>query len=226
MFDEWRSTQDPASWPEPPEGDGRTAMLIPGFLAGDPSLSRMAKWLRSGDHTLVRSGIRWNVACLEDTVTAVEAKLEEAVEADGGRRALVVGQSRGGAVGRILAVRRPDLIETLVTLGSPLRSQTDVHPRVWLGIGLVSGLGTIGVPGMLTTECANGKCCSRSRTEFNVPFPDDVRFLSMYSKGDTIVKFEACLDPGAEHIEIESSHLGMGVDSAVWRILSEELKEG
>ena len=65
MFDEWRSTQDPASWPEPPHGDGRTAMLIPGFLAGDPSLSRMAKWLRSGDHTLVRSGIRWNVAGLE-----------------------------------------------------------------------------------------------------------------------------------------------------------------
>lgn len=75
MFDEWRSTQDPASWPEPPQGDGRTAMLIPGFLAGDPSLSRMAKWLRSGDHTLVRSGIRWNVACLEDTVTAVESRL-------------------------------------------------------------------------------------------------------------------------------------------------------
>ena len=96
-------------------------MLIPGFLAGDPSLSRMAKWLRSGDHTLVRSGIRWNVACLEDTVTAVESRLEEAVEADGGRRALVVGQSRGGAVGRILAVRRPALIESLLTLGSPLR---------------------------------------------------------------------------------------------------------
>ncbi|HNG56126.1 MAG TPA: hypothetical protein PLX70_01645, partial [Solirubrobacterales bacterium] len=61
LFDEWASTLDPSRWPEPPEGDGRPAMLIPGFLAGDPSLSNMARWLKRGDWNMTRSGINWNV---------------------------------------------------------------------------------------------------------------------------------------------------------------------
>lgn len=224
MVDEWRSTRNQAAWPEPPNGEGRPATLIPGFLAGDPSLTRMAKWLRSGDHELVRSGIRWNVDCMAKTVNSVERRLERAVDADG-RRALVVGQSRGGAIGKVLAIRRPDLVETLVTLGSPLRNQTDVHPRVWASIGIVGGLGTAGVPGLLSRECMNGECCRQARGEFYRRFPEDVRFISFYSKGDTVVRYEACLDRAAEHIEVESSHLGMGVDAALWKLFAAELNK-
>jgi len=222
MLGEWQSTRHQSSWPEPPRGDGRPVTLIPGFLAGDPSLTRMAKWLRTGDWELVRSGIRWNVDCMEKTVSAVERRLEVAVGRDG-RKALVVGQSRGGAIGKVLAIRRPDLIETLVTLGSPLRSQTDVHPRVWPSIGIVGGLGTVGVPGLLSRECMNGDCCRTARAEFLRRFPEDVRFMSFYSRSDTVVKYEACLDRAAEHIEVDSSHLGMGVDVRLWRILAAEL---
>ncbi|MDQ2700504.1 MAG: alpha/beta hydrolase [Actinomycetota bacterium] len=222
MLDEWRSTSRSSGWPDPPEGDGRPATLIPGFLAGDPSLTRMAKWLRGGEFSLVRSGIRWNVDCMEKTVAAVEMRLEQAVERDG-RRALVVGQSRGGVIGKVLAIRRPDLIETLVTLGSPLRSQTAVHPHVWPSIGLVGGLGSAGVPGLLTTSCVDGDCCRQARGDLGLRFPGDVRFISFYSKNDSVVRYEACLDPAAEQIEIESSHLGMGIDTRVWKILAGEL---
>ena len=224
MLDEWRSTSDRQSWPAPPDGRGRPATLIPGFLAGDPSLTRMAKWLSRGDYALVRSGIRWNVDCMEKTVRSVEARLERAVEQDG-RRALVIGQSRGGAIGKVLAIRRPDLVDTLVTLGSPLRNQTAVHPHVWPSIGLVGGLGSVGVPGLLTTSCVNGDCCRQARNEFILRFPDDVRFISFYSRNDSVVKYEACLDPAAQQIEIESSHLGMGVDAGVWKILAAELSQ-
>ena len=222
MLGEWASTVHMPHWPAPPRGDGASAILIPGFLAGDPSLTRMARWLKAGDFSLVRSGIRWNVDCLEDTVNSVEKRLEVAVEEEG-RRALVIGQSRGGVVGRVLAVRRPDLVETLVTLGSPLRSQTAVHPPVWLSIGIVGGLGSLGFPGMLSHTCADGDCCRESREAVEAPFPEDVRFISFYSRGDSVVRYEACLDPAAEHVEIASSHLGMGVDATVWRILSRKL---
>ncbi len=222
MLGEWSSTVQEQHWPTPPSGGGASAILIPGFLAGDPSLTRMAKWLKAGDFSLIRSGIRWNVDCLEDTVSSVEARLEAAVEKEG-RRALVIGQSRGGVVGRVLAVRRPDLVETLVTLGSPLRSQTAVHPRVWLSIGMVGGLGSLGVPGLLSHTCSNGDCCRESREQIGAEFPEDVRFISFYSRGDNIVRYESCLDPAAEQVEIASSHLGMGVDAAVWRILSRKL---
>lgn len=221
-MEEWRSTQDEAKWPTPPAGEERPAILIPGFLAGDPSLRRLGKWMRSGNFSTVRSGIRWNVNCMEDTVESVEAKLEEVVDASG-ERAVVVGQSRGGVIGRVLAVRRPDLVDTLVTLGSPLRSQTAVHRRVWLSIGLVGGLGTAGVPGLITLDCHDGDCCRRSRGEFLAPFPEEVRFISFFSKNDTIVKYESCLDPAADQIEVDSTHLGMGVDRDLWKRFTAEL---
>lgn len=155
LFDEWASTLDPSRWPEPPEGDGRPAMLIPGFLAGDPSLSNMARWLKRGDWNMTRSGINWNVNCTQATIEGVEARLRASVEASG-KRALLVGQSRGGAMGKVIAVRNPDLVETLVTLGSPLNDHFNIHPRTWFGIGIIGGLGELGFPGFLSRDCATG----------------------------------------------------------------------
>jgi triacylglycerol lipase len=222
VLSEYRSTRESTTWPKPPSGDGRPAMLIPGFLAGDPSLSRMARWLRSGGYKMARSGVTWNVACMEPTLRGVERRLEAAVQATG-RRALVVGQSRGGVIGRALAVRRPDLVETLVTLGSPVRDQLAVHPHQWVPIGMVVGLGTLGVPGMFRLSCIRGECCARARAELTMPFPEGVGYLGFYSRSDEVVKWEACLDPEAKQVEVSCSHVGMGMDAGVWRRLSGEL---
>jgi triacylglycerol lipase len=119
LLRETLSTRDAQRWPAPPPGDGRPAMLVPGFLAGDPSLARMVRWLRGGGWQTIRPAIRLNVDCMEPAVERLEQRLEAAVVAREGRRTLVIGQSRGGLYGWALAVRRPDLVETLVTLGSP-----------------------------------------------------------------------------------------------------------
>src|SRR3954471_11740061 len=42
-------------------GDGRPVLLIPGFLAGDGSLTTMARWLRANGYRTQRAGIRANV---------------------------------------------------------------------------------------------------------------------------------------------------------------------
>ncbi len=223
LYDEWRSTRDPDTWPEPPQGNDRPAMLIPGFLAGDPSLTPMARWLKQGQWKLTKSGVNWNVNCTQATVEAIEARLESVV-AETGQKALLIGQSRGGAMGKVIAVRRPDLVETLVTLGSPLNDHFDFHPRVWFGIGVIGGLGELGFPGFISRECATGECCKETRIAYSRPFPSEVRFLSFFSRGDNIVRYQACLHGAAEQVEIESSHLGMGLDSEVWVRLSEELQ--
>jgi pimeloyl-ACP methyl ester carboxylesterase len=197
-------------------------MLIPGFMAGDASLTRMAVWLRTGGYTLARSGIQWNTNCMEKTVEELERRLERAVE-QAGRPALLVGQSRGGSIGRALAVLRPDLIDALVTLGSPLLDQLAVKPRVWLSILTVGALGTVGIPGMFSVSCINGDCCARTREATRAPFPDHVRFLSFYSRSDEVVRWQACLDPAAEQLEIDTSHVGMGMAREVWVTLAAEL---
>jgi triacylglycerol lipase len=219
---EFLSTYDSERWPAAPAGEGRPVMLIPGFMAGDQSLTRMAVWLRTGGFVLARSGIRWNSGCLEPTVEAVERRLERAVERTG-KPALVVGQSRGGCIGRVLSVRRPDLVDALVTLGSPLRGQLAVRPRVWPSIVTVGTLGTFGVPGMFSVRCINGSCCARSREELRAPFPESTQFVSIYSPSDEVVRWEACLDPAATQIEVDVSHLGMGMAREVWLTVADQL---
>ena len=222
VVSEWYSTRDRLDWPQPPPGDGAPVMLIPGFLAGDTSLTRMALWLRTGGYVLGRSGIRWNTNCMEPTVQSLELRLERAVERTG-QPALLVGQSRGGSIGRALAVLRPDLVHTLVALGSPLLDQLAVRPRTWPSILGVGVLGTVGLPGMFSLSCFNGDCCARTRRAVAGPFPEAVRFLSFYSRSDEVVRWPACLDPAAEQIEVHTSHVGMGMAREVWSELAATL---
>jgi triacylglycerol lipase len=197
-------------------------MLIPGFLAGDASLTRMALWLRTGGFHLARSGIVWNTRCMQETVERLEERLERTV-AQTGQPALVVGQSRGGSIGRALAVLRPDLVDTLVTLGSPLLDQLAVKPRVWPPIVTVGLLGSLGLPRMFSLSCLRGDCCAGIREAVAGPFPEDVKFLSLYSRSDEVVRWEACLDPAAVHVEVEASHIGMGISRGVWTTVASAL---
>jgi pimeloyl-ACP methyl ester carboxylesterase len=219
---EWWSTRRVDDWPAPPAGDGRPALLIPGFLAGDPSLTRMAAWLRSGDVRTYRSGIVLNVDCMEPLMARLEARAEDVARRTG-RRLLVIGQSRGGTLGRVLAVRRPDLVDTLVTLGSPVRDQLAITPRTELAVRAVSTLGTLGVPGLFSRDCAAGPCCARSRSQTLRAFPGGVRYVSVISERDEIVRPAACADPAAEHVEVSTTHVGMGLDAGVWRALAARL---
>jgi triacylglycerol lipase len=203
-------------------GDGRPVLLIPGFLAGDGTLGTMTRWLRANGYRTRRAGIRLNVACSEEACTRVEERLE-AFAARAGGPVAIVGQSRGGLLAKALAARRPDLVSGIVTLGAPTCSQLSVHPVVLLQIGLVGALGTGRVPGMFSLRCLRGDCCDRFHAELRGPLPNGVRFLSVYSRSDGIVDWRACLDPAAEHAEIEASHCGMAVNAAAYEQVARSL---
>src|SRR5829696_9815362 len=99
-------------------GDGRAVLLIPGFLAGDGSMATMTSWLRANGYHPRRAGIRANVACSEAACARLETRLE-AFAQHVGEPVTIVGQSRGGIFAKALAARRPELVDRIVTLGSP-----------------------------------------------------------------------------------------------------------
>ena len=98
------------------DGRGRPVLLIPGFLAGDGSLSMMAGWLKRTGYRPSRAGIVSNLNCSGVLMPRLEERLERLVELQG-KRAAVVGQSRGGTQAKVLAQRRPDLVCGVVALG-------------------------------------------------------------------------------------------------------------
>ena len=205
-------------------GDGAPVLLIPGFLAGDPSLTTMARWLRRMGYRPCRALMRANVDCTERGLERLEEELERHAEHHG-RKVTIVGQSRGGVMARLLAIRRPDLVDAIVTLGSPLTDQLALHPLVRAQITVVGALGTLGVPGLFGYECLGGECCAQVREQFASPFPAGVGFTSVYSRSDGIVDWRSCLDPAAELVEVRASHIGMAVSAPVYRAIAAALPD-
>jgi triacylglycerol lipase len=209
---------------DPPEApESRAVMLIPGFLTGDQSLRMLGAWLKRSGHRTRRAGMRLNVDCSEAAVSRLQECLERFCH-EQGEPAFVVGQSRGGTFARVLAVRRPDLVRGIVTLGSPHVAPFAVHPVVWVQGAALAALGSIGVPGVASHSCVTGGCCKAFARDLAGEFPSKSRFISVYSRSDGIVSWRACLDPAARHVEVDSTHCGMSVHPDVFDVVERALR--
>lgn len=206
------------------DAGGQPVLLIPGFLAGDDSLGVMTRWLRRTGHYTRKAGIRANVNCSNTAVGLLEERLETMAETRG-QKVAIVGQSRGGNFAKVLAARRPDLVSGIVTLGSPQLHPLALHPLVRMQVYAVGTLGSIGLRGLFKHSCLWGDCCESFWEELQSPLPKGVGYLSVYSRTDGVVDWRVCLDEGAQHHEIRSSHIGMAVNPSAYRAVAGALEE-
>ncbi len=202
-------------------GAGRThpVVLVPGFLAGDVSLTALSAHLRGEGYRTYRSGIRLNARCVLQTGEALERRVEEVADRRG-RRVVLVGHSLGGMLSRNLAGRRPDLVAGLVTLGSPVLAPAAVHTLLRLDIALLHRLQRLGLRSLMGTDCTTGDCAQRSWAQSALPLPGHLPYTAVYSERDGIVDWRACLDPGADHVRVSSSHCGMALDPRVFDVVT------
>ena len=77
----------------------------------------------------------------------------------------IVGHSLGGMLARGLAVRRPDLISGIVTMGSPMLAPGAHHGLLTAGVDVLVRLSRAGVPGLMSEECVAGSCARQSFEE-------------------------------------------------------------
>jgi triacylglycerol lipase len=201
---------------------GQPVLLIPGFLAGDDTLGFMTQWLRRTGHRTRKAGFRSNIDCSEAAVERLAERIEVMAETHG-QKIAIVGQSRGGTLGKVLAVRRPDIVSGVVALGAPILDPLGIHPLVHAQVYAVGALGTLGLRGFFKHSCRNGDCCRSFWEDLEKPVPRGVGFLSIYSRSDGIVKWQACLDPSAAHLEVGASHIGMAVNPDVYRSVADAL---
>ena len=195
-------------------------LLIPGFLAGDASLILLAGWLRRRGHRVRLSGMRINAGCSGRELARLEEVLAEFEEP-----AILIGQSRGGTLARALAARQSDAVAAVVMLGSPVLDPLAVSPGVLRTVRSVARLGDLGMPGVFSSECRDGPCCTDYYALLRAPLSDDVPALMIYSRSDAIVQWEACLDPSARCVEVDGSHCGMAVNPRVYRELERVLEQ-
>jgi triacylglycerol lipase len=189
-------------------------LLVPGFMAGDPTLKAMSAFLRHQGFRTYRAQILANVGCTREAGNKLERRIESiAIKRD--RKVTIVGHSLGGMLARGLASRRPDLVEGIVSLGSPVLAPGAIHKVLAWDAQLLAKLTRVGFGGMMGADCFGGECARLSFEESHLPLPPDVAFTAIYSKRDGIVDWRACLDPAATHVEVRTSHCGMAVDPIV-----------
>jgi pimeloyl-ACP methyl ester carboxylesterase len=197
-------------------------LLVPGFMAGDGSLAILAGWLRRRGSRVAHAGIVLNTDCGEGEAYRLQARARKLSD-EAGERIVVIGQSRGGELARVLAARCPDVVGALVMLGSPVCGPLDVAPSVMSAVRSVARLGDLGVPRMFSRRCGEGDCCAQYRADLAGPLAGSIRAVSIYSRSDGIVAWQSCLDPCADHIEVRSSHTGMSVNTQVYGLLAQIL---
>jgi triacylglycerol lipase len=206
-------------WPHVAKhGNRKSIMLIPGFMAGDTSLAPLAGLCRWLGHKTFFTGIKSNSDCPRETARLLEQHLKRIHEDEG--RVTVIGQSLGGVYARELAARRPELVERIITLGSPVELSDDSASPLLSAMAVrVARLRNL-EEGCLTRSCPCGMKMSDR-------IPDEVPTTVVYSKTDGVVHWTSCIDrsgaQNVENIEVMSSHCGMGLNTDVLKIVADRL---
>ncbi len=195
---------------EVPPGLGRPVMLIPGFLAGDWTLRTPFQWLRRMGYRPRMAGVTLNVMYSEVMLRPLIDSLAALYKRTGARVSLV-GHSRGGVLAMVLAHRRPELVERVITLGSPLNDPFDVHPLTMAGVRAAHFYNVVRYGHPASVEM---------RFLRDLAAAPKVPTTSIYSRSDGVVNWKACLRSDINAIEVQGSHVGLALNPEVYRILA------
>ena len=191
-------------------GQGEPVLVLPGFMADDRSTHLLREYLRSIGYKAVPWGLGINRRPMMEYLPVLTQTIQDMAGHAG--KVCLVGWSRGGIIARELARDRPDLVEKVITVGSPVKGGIAAS-AVGKGVQRETGL----TPAQMTrlTE-------ERHRKPINVPI------RALYSKTDGVVAWKACIDDASvdvKHYEITGSHVGMGSNVEVYRLIPHLLRE-
>lgn len=109
--------------------DGRAVMVIPGFMARDIFTLRLRRMLRIAGYAPHGWGLGMNRGATPDLLDRLCEQLD-AIALDEGTPVSLIGWSLGGLYARELAKLRPELVDRVITLGSPFSGDLRAN-RAW-----------------------------------------------------------------------------------------------
>ena len=197
-----------------PKGDGHPVITLPGFLASGRSMRTVRKHLRiwGYDAQCWNLGRNLGLTSERDLESLLDDRLREAFDSSGEKVSLI-GWSLGGLLAREVARRNPDLVRSVILLGSPIGDPKATS--IWRLYESVSG------------QKIDEEAIRRRVDSLRQPI-DGVPMTAVYSLSDAIVSARiAQLPPGrmVENVGVAASHLGMGFNPAVLYIIADRLKQ-
>ena len=115
--------------------DGEKLLVIPGFCATDRTTLGLQRALAEAGYRVTGWGLGFNRGARADTLDRIIERVERFGD---GQKVILVGWSLGGIFAREVAKMRPDLVEKVVTLGSPFSGNPRAN-NAWRLYELISG---------------------------------------------------------------------------------------
>jgi hypothetical protein len=210
----WELASTYVAWPlltRGPRGDDHPVMVLPGFIATGTSTRPLRRFLH-------RAGWRahcWKLGRNLGLDTQMEDQLLERLHQlhrRYKRKVSLVGWSLGGVYSRWLANHEPDLVRSVISLGSPFNDDARAN-HAWRLFEQVSGRGI---------DEIDPETFRMVRE--NPPVPT----TSIYSRSDGITAWQCCVleeTEIAENIQVPGSHCGLGVNPLVLHAVADRLAQ-
>ena len=204
-----------------PAGDGTAVVIIPGLLGMDLTLCELHAWLARVGYRPYFSGMGVAADCPNLLIDKLMDTIERAYQ-DTGRRVHLIGHSLGGIFARSVAVRIPDRIASVTSLGSPFRGLVAHYLVLTLG-NLVRNRIHKRHPDA-PPECATSRCSCEFARYLRRKWPRSVAQTAVFSREDGIVDWRYCRtgDPKVD-IEVCGTHCGLIFNSTTYLCIAERL---
>ena len=207
-----------------PKGDGSATIVVPGFLGSDMYLYELYLWLARIGYKPYLSNIGWNADCLNNLSEKLTATIKKA-HAETGRKVHLIGHSLGGVLSRSAAVQNPELIASIITLGSPFRGVRS-HPRVLEMSKRIRARVFKNVDQTEFPNCYTAHCSCVAVTSLQRAIPKKIRKTAIYTKTDGIVDWKNCISRRAEsNFEVTGTHIGLVYNFQVYKLIAKRLAE-
>jgi predicted esterase YcpF (UPF0227 family) len=193
-----------------PKGNGRAVMLVPGYLADDYSMRPLGAYLGYLCYDVYYTELGRNMGKVNTDMMRLGDRVESISQALEGQPVTLIGWSLGGVLTREVARLFSDVVQEVLTLGTPI----------------------VGGPKFTSVGKRYAKLnnIDLEKFELDVHQRNSIGLIqpvtSIYSKSDGVVGWQASVDiynPQANNIEVTGSHMGLGVNPKVWLTIADVL---
>ena len=213
----WRAAAEFVSFklqrkPRLKTGDGHPVVIFPGMATDGHAVAPLRDYCQSLGYTAFDWGQGFNTGPKGDADVwlATLAAHVSRMLAGHKQRATLIGWSLGGIYARELGKLLAPDVKQVITIGTPFNASQD-HTNVgWLFKLLSKSPPTL-----------DAALSQRLRT------PPPVPTTAIYSKSDGVVAWQTCRHESrrgsVENIEVPGSHMGMGWNPAVMKVVADRL---
>ncbi len=184
-------------------GQQKPIYVIPGYLTSDYATFVLRRFLSAQGYDVYGWGLGTNRGGSATLFKKISERLQQ-IHNQKKKKITLIGWSLGGYLAREVARDHPEIIDHVITLGSPntgeakftaFESRNKRDPK--------------------TTARLSKMILEREKNPIHIPI------TSIYSKLDRVVAWQASYDKDkrhkVNHIEVKSSHVGLGFHPTVYK---------